>query len=912
MSSHAITTANMARALLFTAWASGLDRIRAARDSDRSKRAIGGGKTSVASLKKSASASPGGNGSGNGGGNKQRSKKNAKKASGAPPRLLVRGDTAIVTPPASPPAAAPAVAQTAGTHLPAARPAEKTAAVASSVHKPRTTDVVGASDSVASSNGEADAGRPVLSAVSGGAATATATEKTTGVPFLDVMTAEQVQAMVEEDERAWEQARQGDKLHIKADAAAAKTAAPTVAKRALDAEGAGWSEVGAGGSRGRAGGAPRGRVLSIRNVRAAAQAARTSSPGSDPATTTSASSSDSGEGCKEKPSRGGGRATGRTGGGRAVHGGVKSSAAPRAGNKSTWAAASDAGSRGGGGPVRPQHGSRGPAQARVAPPARDSELATSRPSRTPHAPWATAARNGGAATVATAQTLRGGEKPGVALRSAAVVVAEPSPSPRGPTVPERRPAATVERSQPASSLRQPLQPETTAPVGSGKVVSGDKNKEDAQLPASAPPAPAAWTNTPSHPLGMQPEPAPLPPASEPPRPPPQHQQHWQRQQQREQQQQHFFHQQERRMMPVSAVPMHQHQDVGSHHYPPLSLPPQPHQHHRHHHHQPPPQTQPQQQHDVAMPQFIPATDEAFPPPLAHMPIPATNVPPPNAPAVIYPSHPTHIATIPSPGVSPGGERVVNGDPHLHTRDGSYDSPGSAGAGFSPDGGAVLAHSQVMVLPPPYEQQQQQQQVDRFSPLTLQVVPVEEGDGSDGGEAFEALMGALRWQVEYYFSADNLVTDAYLRGLMDPEGFVAVSKVRVRTGGWALGRAAWFLTGSSTCGGLRPIGLRWETMWWNSERYTLLARSRKPISPVGVDSICHVDCSRPSLGARVLSRTYPFAKRWVKTGRARQLVVDCWRILLSSSSSTSSPSRIGCLASCLLPSPRSSSSIACEG
>ncbi|CAN0519376.1 unnamed protein product, partial [Ectocarpus sp. 12 AP-2014] len=53
-----------------------------------------------------------------------------------------------------------------------------------------------------------------------------------------------------------------------------------------------------------------------------------------------------------------------------------------------------------------------------------------------------------------------------------------------------------------------------------------------------------------------------------------------------------------------------------------------------------------------------------------------------------------------------------------------------------------------------------------------------GGGSDGGEAFEALMAALRWQVEYYFSADNLVTDAYLRGLMDPAGFVAVSKIIV--------------------------------------------------------------------------------------------------------------------------------------
>lgn len=46
---------------------------------------------------------------------------------------------------------------------------------------------------------------------------------------------------------------------------------------------------------------------------------------------------------------------------------------------------------------------------------------------------------------------------------------------------------------------------------------------------------------------------------------------------------------------------------------------------------------------------------------------------------------------------------------------------------------------------------------------------------DGG-ALEALMCALCWQVEYYFSGENLVSDVYLRNLMDGEGFVAVSKV----------------------------------------------------------------------------------------------------------------------------------------
>ena len=817
VSSHAITTANVARALLFAAWASVLERARAARDSARSSRAAtGGGKNSVSSLKKSASAAPGGS--------KQRSKKSAKKASpsgsAAPPRLLTRGDTAIVTPPASPPAVARPSAQTAETHRPAAAaaavatmpsvesvpPAEE-AAVVSSDSKPKPAKAVGTSNSPAVSNGAAVAGRKVVPAVPA-AARPVAAEKTTGVPFIDVMTAEQVQAMVKEDERAWEQARLSDKLHSNVDANATSSAAvavdaSTVAKqRAVaagvdDGAGAGWSEVGGSGSRGRAGsggGGARGRVLSIRNVRAAAQAARTSSPGSDPATTTSASSSDSSEGCKEKSSRGGGRMTGRLGGGRAVQGAAKSSAAPRAGSKSTWATASDP-SRGGGAAARAQPGSRGPTQTRVAPPARESEQATSRPSRASHAPWATA-RNGGAA----AQVLRGTGKTGGGLRSGAIV-AEPSPVLRGPSQTERRPvAATVDRnhaSSSSSSLRQSLQPEVSAIGGSKTAVDGDKGKEEGPAAAaSAPPAPPAWTNTPSHPLGMQPEPAALPPASEPPRPPPQHQQHWQRQQQREQQrqeqhqhQQHFFHQQEPRMMPMPTVPMQQHQDVGSHHYPPLSLPPQPHQHrHHHHHHQPPPpppQAQQQQQHEAAMPQFIPSSDESFPPSSAHMPIPSANAAPTNAPAMIYPAHPAHIATIPSPGVSPGGEHVVAGDPHFHVHDGSYDSPGSAGgAGFSPDTGSVLPHPQAMVLPAAFEQQQQQQQQQhvggRFSPPTLQVVPIEEvdgGAGSDGGEAFEALMGALCWQVEYYFSADNLVTDSYLRGLMDPDGFVAVSKVR---------------------------------------------------------------------------------------------------------------------------------------
>ncbi|CAM9266302.1 unnamed protein product, partial [Ectocarpus sp. 12 AP-2014] len=87
ISAHATHTAGLARMLLFSAWASMLERFRAAGDSAKSRTAIGGGggKASTTSLKKST----------------QRSKKNAKKAAPAaapaPVRLLVRGDTAVVT-----------------------------------------------------------------------------------------------------------------------------------------------------------------------------------------------------------------------------------------------------------------------------------------------------------------------------------------------------------------------------------------------------------------------------------------------------------------------------------------------------------------------------------------------------------------------------------------------------------------------------------------------------------------------------------------------------------------------------------------------------------------------------------------------------------------------------------------------
>lgn len=887
VSSHAITTATLARTLLFTTWASVLVRIRAARDSARSTRAVVGGKASVGSLKKTPSASQGG-------GSKQRSKKNAKKTSSAPapPRLLVREDTSVVTPPGSPPAvAARPVVELAverdlrqGVTKPSTESGTSAAAAASmasvaSVSKPAVVaKAMGVSPTTSttavSTSGAAAAGVAVDDPIPAASRVVAAEKTVAGVPFPDVMTAAQVQAMVEEDERAWEQAFLSEKLHNKADAAAAAASVAAVAasavpkKRTIGAAvvelaGAGWSEVGGSGSRGRtnggagAGGGGRGRVLSLRNVRAAAQAARASSPGSDPATTTSASSSDSGEGCKDKPShhhhhnvvesRGGRRAAGGRLGGRAMQGSARGSASavPRAGgggggNKSSWGSA-PAQSRGGGSAAaRPQqqNSSRVPGQTRGAPLSRDADQTTSRPTRSAYAPWATAtSRN----APATAKTLRGGGGGGgkprnaaVGVLKSAVAVVEPSPLRRGSSTPgEPRPAAAVDRAQmsASSSARIPVKPEVSATDRAGKEVDAKSvEKQESQAPPVQPAAPA-WTNTPSHPLGMHPEPTPLPPASEPPQPPPQHQQHWQRQQQREQhqqrqhqqQQQHqrFFHQQEPPVMSMSAAPVQQHQqhqDAGNHHYPPLPLPPQ--QPNHHHHHQPQPceqqQQQAQQQHHEVTPQFTRPPDDLCPPPPAHMPVPAANgAPPPAPPAMIYAAHPAHMpSTIPSPGVSPGGgggggHLTGGGDPHFHARDGSYDSPGSGSAEYSADAAtAQLAPPpHVMMLPSPYEQQQQHQQqqvAGRFSPPTLPTVPLEEGvavssalygqqgpgpsssgyppassggGGSDGGEVFEALMGALRWQVEYYFSADNLVTDSYLRGLMDPDGFVAVSKVR---------------------------------------------------------------------------------------------------------------------------------------
>ncbi|CAM9266376.1 unnamed protein product, partial [Ectocarpus sp. 12 AP-2014] len=220
-----------------------------------------------------------------------------------------------------------------------------------------------------------------------------------------------------------------------------------------------------------------------------------------------------------------------------------------------------------------------------------------------------------ATAVATAPPPAVGAKPrhlrgDGASNSAPADVNTSSPFLRGPSL--------SEAARPTQPSRQP-DASAAAAAGSEAGTETDGKGVEGELPSrvvlSATVQPVAWTNSPSHPLGMKPEPAPLPPASEMPRPPPQHQQHWQRQQQREQQQQrqqqhnhHFFHQQEPPpLMPMSAGPVPpQHQDVN-HHYPPLSLPPQPPPHH--HRHPPPPPPPPQ--HEVMMPHYIPPSEDAF-------------------------------------------------------------------------------------------------------------------------------------------------------------------------------------------------------------------------------------------------------------------------------------------------------------
>ena len=675
-----------------------------------------------------------------------------------------------------------------------------------------------------------------------------AVEITAGVTFPGVMTVEQVRAMVEEDERAWEQARSSERQRDRAEVAHASRG---------ELPNGGWSEVGGGGagaSRARTGGGGRGKVLSMQNVhaasRGASQAPRPCSPGSDPATTTSAASSDGSEGSSDKPiphlqiqnhhparEVKGGRVivTGRLGNRAST--GTNRRAIPRAsggaGEKVRGLQTSRGGVRGDGGRGRGGSIPSASSQIRSArqQPARGAQsralstnfdAASSRAVRRSHAPWATARAN---STPQLAHAPGGGGSnqrscPGPQLGRASsgseqTRLLKPSPwkvathSEQSSHKDVQHPIPSVtcpmdvvakEKSQSKVAVAVVKSQSKVAVAvvnGNDWVVkpdtegAGEKWGKEAAAEVAAP---EAWTSTTLNPPRTKPDTHALPPASEPPRPPPQHQQYWQRQQMRlqqekqklEQQQKHFYHHhQEQQMVAMSAnasvQQQQQLQHVAGHHFPTPSLPP--------HHHQYEHQYQHQSQHEMIMPQYPPPSDDTFPPSSSSINAAVgtaglTIMPTP----MIYPPHtPIHVPS-PSSALSPrgdGNEGAAVGDMPYHFREGSYDSTGvgsnavADSVGFSTDA-TILVPPPPMVIMPPQQRQQ--------SPVS---------DGADGGassmyggnplagyaptnggdEAVEALIGTLCWQVEYYFSEENLVKDAYLRGLMDDDGYVAVSKVR---------------------------------------------------------------------------------------------------------------------------------------
>eukprot|EP00904_Undaria_pinnatifida_P011141 jgi/Undpi1/7157/HiC_scaffold_22.g09631.m1 len=758
------SSAILMRTLMLTAWAAVFERLRTALDRNRAD--AGGKALSSSSSKKSV-----GSGQGH---HKQRNKKAAKKTP-PPPAPLSRQATVSITPPTSPPRrsrnAADAPRNRAAS---AASKADVTAAAAvvasigdcaateaSILSKTQTSPVESVPGSDLPATEEADerqSGPSDTPAISGDGVASGTTDDA---------------AMVEEDEQAWEQARLSEKLHTKANAASAvrshisrSTSSGSGAAKRTEAGVAdvgatcglandGWSEVVGGGSRARSGAGggggvgggegARGRVLSMRNVRAVARASRPSSPGSDPATTTSASSSECSEGSKDNPrhrhsagGRGGGGGRGRGGAGGRTTIGTGKGPTPRAGNKSTWGVpASRAGANsssggsgggivgsGGGGSGRGAHATR-PAQGRGAfsrAPTRHPDQAYPRTtSSSNNAPWATPSPQASGAT--------GRPQPPSATSTTSATVKSASPSVDSDSAKAAASAKLPLRANRshANVLRQPLR--AKAPVAAGKVaeVMSVEGRDAGDAPTVPP---AVFVET----------------------------------------------------APAPVIP----------------------------------------------PQFLPPSEESFPPPsaavVAHMPSAAAS-------PMIYTAqaHPAPLPTsslIESPheNVDGNGNDDGSGDgeaPHFQVVEGNYDAPGmpavvddgcnggsndGSGGGssgqFSP-GAAVLQPPQVVVLQSPQEQQQQQ---GHFPPLVM--LPSEDGCGGGGGgsssvvfgqgspvgysptaggggggsgeagEAFEALMGALCWQVEYYFSADNLVNDAYLRGLMDSEGFVAVSKIMV--------------------------------------------------------------------------------------------------------------------------------------
>lgn len=672
------------------------------------------------------------------------------------------------------------------------------------------------------------------------AAVKLATEIAAGVAFPDVMTAEQVQAIVEEDERAWEQARSTERQE---------------ANKADD----GWSEVGggtSGGSRGHGNvynGRGSGGVLSLQNVHAASRGGasqappRACSPGSDPATTTSASSSDGSEGNEERKPNGNqinmprgqhrgreneakdGRAvaTGRAGNRPATRtikgGGTVSRASGAEGNKVRSLPTSGGGGGGGSSSVR---GSGGSVQMRsVRPqPVRGSQVhlrahsihldaASSRPTRPSYsgtgransAPQLTQRPSGGSG---------GGGKvrksPGQQVQK--VLRAVPSSdSGRGRNASPWKVLPSLSVENPSDKVTQrsvPSEPRLMdSAAAEGEKLSKDgvdvMEKEagseaaeeggETEAAAAEVTAPVAWTNSPSHPLEMKAEQRPLPPASQPPRPPPSHQPHWERQQIRQQQQQQLYyhhheqHQQMMTMPPAPSIQQHQQQVAGghSHHFSTQSVPP----------HQAPYEHQYPHQHEIMMPQYLPPpADDMFPPPPSSTINAAVGAAPPltvvTAP-IMYPPHANIHTSSPSSVLSPG-EDGISGEARFHSREGSYDSAGgedgggssslvTGTAGYLPDAAAVIAPAAPMVLIPPPQQQQQQPSLEGVNVVGGQYVG-SHGAGygltsAVGDEATEALIGTLCWQVEYYFSVENLIKDSYLRGLMDADGYVAVSQVR---------------------------------------------------------------------------------------------------------------------------------------
>lgn len=574
---------------------------------------------------------------------------------------------------------------------------------------------------------------------------ATAEITAAGVPFLDVLTAEQVKAMVEEDERAWAQARESERKHqLKTKNLPDRNCGGAGELLSLEREG-GWSEVGiGGGSRSRGnngangvnGGGRSGRLLSMQNVRAvAARAARSSSPGSDPATTTSASSSECSEASKENliravnarnpPGRRAsvGRATHATGKELAVaHAQHSVWSVQRSSTRNTGKGGHGAGVAGARAP-RPSNRNRdaGPPPNRIH--MRDSDRnRPSRPSRVSYAPWAgSSAGATGARAVRIPRESRNHPRPtltrqgmsapsafrgeGRALWNTPVAISEASKASTRSV--HLHPLARTAAPAPATASR---------PVEMGNVRSVE-NRPSEMAPASTavdapPPAPAAapvaWTNTAAHPLGVQPEPAAVPrspvtnssspPPPPPPQremsfPPPQHQHHWDihtQQQQHQHQHQRLFQHSESHIMPVAATgPV---QDGLN-----QSLPPPP----------PPPIVPPHQHHlaspscDMTKAKLLPVTsssDESFPLPPAHA---NGGAPPARA---IYRRHTVSIPPS-SAGVDGNGGGEVEDEYSFH-HNGSYESqsPGSSGGGasggFTVEAGSshALPHQQLLMLP----------------------------------------------------------------------------------------------------------------------------------------------------------------------------------------------------------------------